>query len=188
MFIKHNQEFLLAWIQPPTAFLNYRFRTRKWCILRIVQSDRDPTFWFFSHHQKTDSRIESRSNSTWTSHTRSGLESLSFFFQEAAVTSRIWTIFHYFYSWRYWFDDHTWIEVILVMHCVNEWDILFWNGQIRTLKTIKKSILVESKMSKVSSIVGARPGRAYRLESTLLTFHVLQLDNPAISRSTTELP
>ena len=84
-FIKHDQEYLLQWIQPPTLLLDFRVRARISSILRIRHRDRDRIYWVDSHLRKTQSCIESTSDSTLKWHTPPKLSALLLFFRRTCV-------------------------------------------------------------------------------------------------------
>jgi hypothetical protein len=93
-----------------------------------------------------------------------------------------------FSPWRYWVEYLIQVEKNLVMHSVNQLQIFFWTGQNTTLTTTTEGVSLDSKIGRVSSVVGAPSGRHSRLDPALFTFHLLQLHNPFIPRSTTGLP
>ena len=173
-FIKHDEEYLPEWIQPPTSLLDFRFRALIWTILRIGHWHRDRIYWLYSHHRKAHWCIESPSYSTIKSHTRSKLDSLLLFFQRSCdIISNLNNVPIISFSWRYRFDYHTRIEKSISTHLMHHVEIFFWSRQNTTLTTTIKSPLVWSKTSRSSSVVGAPSGRHSRLDPALSALHSL---------------
>jgi hypothetical protein len=121
-------------------------------------------------------------------HSRAKLESLFIFFPRSCDIISNLNDDSILFPWRSWFGYPLQIDQSPIMHSANQWQTFFWRGQNTTLTTTTECIFFDSKICKVSSVVGAPSGRHSRLDPALSTFHVLQLYNSFISRSTTGLP
>lgn len=120
------------------------------------------------HHQKSYSRIENMN----IMHNLN-LNHCLLSFQEAATSSQIWTIILSLHR-----EDtdliipHESNTVSLCTRWINDKNLFLKREQNTTPTSTTESIFLNSKMSWVSSVVGARLGRHSRLDPALSTFYL----------------
>jgi hypothetical protein len=162
-FIKHDQEYLLEYIQPPAPLLDYCFKARIWSILSFGHSDTNRLYWFYSYHRKTHWCIESISYSPLR------LDSLLRFFQRSYdILTYLKDVPITSFVWRCRFDFLTLVAegiTINSMHCSV---IFFWRDEL--------PVVWRSAIS-TSSAFGAPSRRHFRLGHVYSAFHSLQASN-----------